>query len=231
MLGKYLCQPFDSCQFSGEGEDQPQDACSWLSFHDAVTVRNSCMQEMLLSILQLQVESRDSSCRGLPFLPVELRFTEMCLRLVFLDLSLLNLFACAYWSIQLLLHYARSAESHLVSQNSDTLKCTALCMIVTLAFHLLFAAWSWSNKKKSRWEHSSRFGERRRHRYPGLTARRRCLARCCQERVPGTSAEAVYSRKYQLQRHPGKKFNTTASCRWVTCQVFKTCICMVSMQM
>lgn len=97
-------------------------------------------------------------------------------------------------------------------------------MIVTLAFHLPFAAWSWSNKKESRREHSSRFGERRRHRYPGLTARRCCLARCCQEGVPGTSAEAVYSREYQLQRHPGKKFNTTASCRWVVCQVFKAYI-------
>lgn len=121
VLGKSLCQPFDSCRFSGEGEDQPQHACSWLSFHDVVTVRNSCMQEMLLNILQLQVESRDSSCRRLPFLPVEWRFTQMCLRLLFLDLSLLNLFACAYRSIQLLLHYGRSAESHLVSQNSDTL--------------------------------------------------------------------------------------------------------------
>lgn len=56
VLRKYLCQPFASCQFSGEGEDWQQDTCSWLSFHAAVTVRNSHMQEMLLNILQLQVE-------------------------------------------------------------------------------------------------------------------------------------------------------------------------------
>lgn len=56
VLRKYLRQPFDSCQFSGEGEDWQQGICSWLSFHTAVTVRNSCMQEMLLNILQLQVE-------------------------------------------------------------------------------------------------------------------------------------------------------------------------------
>lgn len=101
-----------------------------------------------------------------------------------------------------------------VLQNSD------ICVHSLWFWHqhctLVFAAWGWSNKEESRWEHSSRFGERRRHRYPGLTARRCCFARCCQERVPGSSAEAVYSRKYQLQRHPGKKFNTTTSCRWAT---------------
>lgn len=56
VLRKYLCHPFDSCQFSGEEEDWQQGTCSWLSFHTAGTARNSFMHEMLLNILQLQVE-------------------------------------------------------------------------------------------------------------------------------------------------------------------------------
>lgn len=96
VLRKYLCQPFVSCQFSGEGEDWQQDTCSWLSFHAAVTVRNSCMQEMLLNVLLLHVEKGQPPCRGLRFLPVELRFIQLCFRLVLLGLSLLNLFAYAY---------------------------------------------------------------------------------------------------------------------------------------
>lgn len=120
------------------------------SLAPAVTVGYGYMQDMLLNLLQMQAEQWQLSQKA-AILACGVEICTTVLQTSTLGHSLLDLFSCAYLPIQLLLHDGRSAKSpasYLVPQNSDTLMCTALLMVVTGAFHFALCSMELIQQKR-----------------------------------------------------------------------------------